>query len=185
MGIISLGDKIRDDALSSLAELKKKGIKTVLITGDNERTARAIAREVIIDEYHAELLPEDKVRIVRELIRKYGGVNDAPALAEATVGIAMGAIGSDVSLETADVALMKDDLTRLPYLVDLSKKTLEVIKENIIASITIKGGFGILAFPGIVALWLAVAIGDMGLSLAVILNALRLSFVKPNRKLRI
>lgn len=192
MGIISLRDKIRDGALSSLAELKKKGMKTVLITGDNERTARAIAREVIIDEYHAELLPEDKVRIVRELIRKYGGVamvgdgvNDAPALAEATVGIAMGVIGSDVSLETADVALMRDDLSRLSYLVDLSKTTLEVIKENIIASITIKGGFGILAFPGIVALWLAVAIGDMGLSLAVILNALRLSFVKPNRKLRI
>ena len=189
IGIISLRDKIRDVALSSLAELKKRGIKSVLITGDNERTARAIAREVGIDEYYAGLLPEEKVKIVNELRRKYrsvamvgDGVNDAPALAEATVGITMGAIGSDVSLETADVALMKDDLSRLPYLVDLSKRTLEVIKENIIASITIKGGFGILAFPGIVTLWLAVAIGDMGLSLAVILNALRLSLIKPDRK---
>ena len=158
----------------------------MMITGDHEQAAKAIADKIGIAEYKAELLPEDKVEMVEELSKKYGrvamvgdGVNDAPALARANVGIAMGAIGSDVSLETADVALMQDDISKIPYLIELSKKTLTVVKENVLTSILIKGSFAVLVFPGLITLWLAVAIGDMGLSLAVILNAMRLSLIRP------
>jgi len=185
IGLIAVMDKIRDTTVATMDELRRRGVKTVMITGDNERTAKAIAERIGISEYKAELLPEDKVNIIDELSKNYGhvamvgdGVNDAPALARASVGIAMGAIGSDVSLETADIALMQDDLSKLPYLIDLSKKTLEIVKENVLASILIKGSFAILVFPGLVTLWLAVAVGDMGLSLAVILNAMRLSLIK-------
>jgi len=185
IGLIVVMDKIRDSTIPTMAELRRKGIKTVMITGDNERTAKAIAERIGIAEYRAELLPEDKVNIIEELSKEYGhvamvgdGVNDAPALARASVGIAMGAIGSDVSLETADIALMQDDLSKIPYLIELSKRTLEIVKENVLASILIKGSFAVLVFPGLVTLWLAVAIGDMGLSLAVILNAMRLSLIK-------
>ncbi len=117
------------------------GMRVAMLTGDNERIAKAIANKLGIDEYHAGLLPEDKVRIVEELDQKYGkvvmvgdGLNDAPALAKSSVGIAMGAIGSDVALETADIALMHDDISKLPYLLKLSKKTLGIVKENIFTS---------------------------------------------------
>jgi len=186
IGMIAVMDKIRDTTIKSINELKRSGIRTEMITGDNERTARAIAKKIGIDEYHAELLPDDKVKMIGEhLANDYGhvamvgdGVNDAPALARANVGIAMGAIGSDVSLETADIALMQDDLTKLPYLIELSKKTMKIVKQNVIASLLIKGSFAILVFPGLITLWLAVAVGDMGLSLAVILNAMRISLIK-------
>lgn len=186
IGLIAVIDKIREATIKSIGELNEKGIRTEMITGDTERTARAIAREIGINEYHAELLPSDKVSMIGEhLAEDYGdvamvgdGVNDAPALAKAHVGIAMGAIGSDVALETADIALMRDDLSKLPYLVELSKKTMDIVKQNIVASILIKGSFAILTFPGLITLWLAVAVGDMGLSLGVILNAMRLSLTK-------
>ncbi len=185
MGIIAIMDKVRDAAPETIIMLKKIGMRVVMLTGDNERIAKAIANKLGIDEYHAGLLPEDKVRIIEELDQKYGkvvmvgdGVNDAPALAKSSVGIAMGAIGSDVALETADIALMHDDISKLPYLLKLSKKTLGIVKENIFVSIAIKGSFAVLAFPGIVTLWMAVAFGDMGLSLLVIVNAMRLSVLK-------
>jgi len=187
IGLIAVMDKIRETTIETIAELSIRGKKTVMITGDNERTAKAIADKIGVSEYHAELLPEDKVNIIKKLLKEYGhvamvgdGVNDAPALASASVGIAMGAIGSDVSLENADIALMQDDLSKLPYLIELSKKTLEIVKENVTASILIKGSFAILTFPGLVTLWLAVAVGDMGLSLAVILNAMRLSSMRAH-----
>ena len=178
-------DKIRNGAFKAIPDIRKFGIRTVMITGDNRRTAKAIAEKIGIDEFHAELSPEEKVKIIEELKKNRrvamvgDGVNDAPALARADVGIAMGTIGSDVALETADVALMQDDLTRLSYLVNLSKRTVKVMKANILASILVKGAFAVLAFPGIVTLWMAVGIGDMGLSLAVILNAMTLSILKP------
>ena len=156
-----------------------------LISGDNEQTTGAIAEKLGIAHYHASILPDEKAEEVAHLKAKYGnvamvgdGVNDAPALANANVGIAMGGLGSDISIETADVVLMKDDLSKLPYVAHLSQETLRVVKENIAVSILVKGAFAVLAFPGLVSLALAVAVGDMGLSLVVILNAMRLRLTK-------
>jgi Cd2+/Zn2+-exporting ATPase len=184
IGVIALRDRLRDSAPETVRELKRRGIRVVMLTGDHPRAARAVAETLGIDEYHAELLPQDKVRILEELLRRYehvvmvgDGVNDAPALAKAHVGIAMGAIGSDVAIESADIALMQDDLSRITYLLHLSERTMSVVRQNVAASILIKGSFAVLAFPGYITLWLAVAVGDMGLSLAVILNALRIGRV--------
>lgn len=155
-----------------------------MLTGDNQATARAVGREVGMDEVRAELLPEDKVSIIKELEGRYGstamvgdGVNDAPALASATVGIAMGAAGSDTALETADIALMGDDLGRLPYLYTLSRRARTVIRQNIGFAIVVKGGLALGVPFGVVPLVAAVLLGDMGVSLAVTLNALRLGRV--------
>jgi Cd2+/Zn2+-exporting ATPase len=156
-----------------------------MLTGDNEETAREVADRVGVDGFRAGLLPEEKVTAVESLRGMGGvvmvgdGVNDAPALARADVGIAMGAMGSDVALETADIALMQDRLDRLPYAIDLSRATMRRIRENITMSIVVKLGVAVLALSGFVTLWIAVAVGDMGLSLAVILNALRLGRIKP------
>ena len=181
IGVIALMDKIREDSYAVIEGLKNNGILTIMLTGDNEKVAKVIAERLNIDGYYAELLPEDKVQAIDDLLEKHehvvmigDGVNDAPAMAKAHVGIAMGAIGSDVAIETADIALMHDDLTKVQYLIDTSKKTMSVVKQNVTAAILIKGSFAILTFPGIVTLWMAVAVGDMGLSLAVILNSLRI-----------
>jgi len=181
IGVIGLTDRIRDSSAGTLRGLTAHGIKTVMLTGDNDRAAAAITSELPLSECYAELLPEDKVRHVEELATAYkhvamigDGVNDAPAMARAQVGVAMGAAGSDVAIETADITLMHDDLLQVPYLIDLSKKTMSVVRENLTAAILIKTSFAVLAFPGIITLWLAVGVGDMGLSLAVILNALRI-----------
>jgi Cd2+/Zn2+-exporting ATPase len=188
VGAIALMDKVREGAAESVRELKAGGVRVEMLTGDNETTARAIAERLGLDGYKAHLLPEEKVQAVEELKAEYGitamvgdGVNDAPALAAADVGIAMGAIGSDVALETADIALMEDDLSRINYLVRLSRAAMGRIRENIAASIVVKLVVAALAFPGWVTLWMAVAIGDMGLSLAVILNSLRLGGIKADR----
>jgi Cd2+/Zn2+-exporting ATPase len=160
-----------------------------MLTGDNEMTAKAIAEKLGMDGYMAHLLPEEKLEAIEKLRAEYGpvamvgdGVNDAPALAAADVGIAMGAIGSDVALETADIALMEDDLMRLIYLVRLSQATMGRIKENIAASIIVKLMVAVLAFPGWITLWIAVAVGDMGLTLAVILNSMRLGRIKAQER---
>ena len=178
-------DKIRAQAIETIQNLKSKGIMVFMLTGDNENTAKAISDRLGIDGYMSHLLPEEKVAAIEKLRVQYGtvamvgdGINDAPALASADIGIAMGAIGSDVALETADIALMEDDLSRLTYLVKLSKATMNRIKENIAASILVKLLVAGLAFPGLVTLWIAVAVGDMGLSLAVIFNSMRLSRIK-------
>jgi len=184
-GVIAMADTVKENAVDTVRKLKEMGLKVVMISGDNEKTAKVIAGQLGIDGYFAELSPEDKLKIIDELRREEkhvvmvgDGVNDAPALAKANLGIAMGAIGSDVALETADIALMHDDLSKLSYLLDLSKRTVKVMKQNIYSSILIKGSLAVLAVLGFATLWLAVGIGDMGLSLVVILNAMRLSLIK-------
>jgi len=158
----------------------------LMLTGDNAATARAIADQVGIDEVRAELLPEDKVAAVEDLVATYGsvamvgdGVNDAPAMARASFGVAMGAVGTDAAIETADIALMTDDLSRLPWLVAHSRRTLRVIQQNIAFSIAIKALFVGLTFAGLATLWGAIA-ADVGAALLVVFNALRL--LRPTGK---
>ena len=180
-GLISLADKIRPNARQTIAELHEAGIAhIIMLTGDNEPTARAIAAETGVDEFRAELLPEDKVTAVAALVQKYGivamvgdGVNDAPALARASLGIAMGAAGSDAAIETADIALMSDDLSRIAWLIRHSKKTGAIIRQNIGVSLAVKAAIVLLAFAGYASLWAAIA-ADIGVSFSVILNSLRL-----------
>ena len=158
----------------------------IMLTGDNRKTAGVIADRLGIDDYRAELLPGDKVRAIKDLLKKYGkvamvgdGVNDAPALAASTLGIAMGATGTDSALETADVALMGDDLGKLPLAIRLSRKALKIIKVNIAFSIIVKVLFVVLTPLGFTTLWMAVG-ADMGASLLVIFNGLRmLGKVRP------
>jgi Cd2+/Zn2+-exporting ATPase len=187
IGVIAVQDSVRQSAVIAISALKKMGIRPVMLTGDNEETARAIASQVGIEEVYAELLPADKVDTIRSLQETFGpiamvgdGVNDAPALAAADVGIAMGAIGSDAAIDTADIALMQDDLSKLPYLFRLSKKTRGIVRQNVVASLVVKFSLAVLVFPGLISLWIAVAVGDMGLSLAVILNAMRLSRIRTD-----
>jgi len=181
IGFIALSDEIRENARSTVADIRSKGIRTVMLTGDNERVGEAVARRIGIDECHAGLLPEEKVAMVERLMDRYGlvvmvgdGVNDAPALARADVGVAMGAIGSDVAIDAADIVVMEDDISRVAYLVALSEKTISVVRQNVATALVVKLGIAALAVPGLVTLWMAVAFGDMGLSLAVIANALRI-----------
>jgi len=186
LGIITVADNIRQSSIEALPGLKRNGIKKILmLTGDNAGTAKAIAAKLAIDEYFAELSPEDKVTAVKECIKKYGktamvgdGVNDAPAMAASSLGIAMGTAGTDTALETADIALMSDDLTKLPFALSLSRRTLRVIKENIAFAIIVKAVFIALIAPGWTTLWMAVG-ADMGASLLVIFNGLRLLRYNP------
>ncbi|UCF96989.1 MAG: cadmium-translocating P-type ATPase [Spirochaetaceae bacterium] len=180
LGILGVSDQPRSESSAALASLKQLGIQhTVLLTGDNRSTADAIAERIGIEACRSELLPEDKVAAVRELVDEYGsaamvgdGVNDAPALATATVGIAMGVAGTDAALETADVALMSDDLSKLPLAVRLGRRALRLVKQNIAFSILLKLVFIALTPLGLTTLWMAV-LADMGASLLVIFNGLR------------
>ncbi len=180
-GVIALADRPRAEARGVLEGLRKLGVEhLVLLTGDNRGTAEAISGAFRFDEVHAELLPEDKVSAVRELVGRYGtvamigdGVNDAPAMATASLGIAMGAAGSDAAIETADVALMSDDLSKVPWLIEHSRRTVAIMRENIIFSLLVKAVFVGLTLAGRATLWSAIA-ADMGASLLVIFNALRL-----------
>ncbi|MEW5756461.1 MAG: heavy metal translocating P-type ATPase [Pseudomonadota bacterium] len=181
LGFIAIADAPRPEAKTSLARLRRLGIRhLVMLTGDNRRTAQVIADELGLDEVRAELLPQDKVQAVKDLVARYtkvgmvgDGVNDAPAMAAATSGIAMGAAGSDAALETADLVLMGDDLTRLPFAIRLSRATLRSIRQNIAVALGLKAIFLVLAIPGYATLWMAV-FADMGASLLVIANSLRL-----------
>ena len=181
IGVIGISDEMRNAAPEALEVLRAQGIRRIaLLTGDRSTAAEAFAAAAGVDEVRAELLPEDKVTAVAALRAAHGpvamigdGVNDAPALAAADIGIAMGAAGTDVALETADVALMADELGKIPYVVRLSRATNRNIRANIAFSILLKAGFLVLAIAGAATLWMAVA-ADMGASLLVIANALRL-----------
>jgi len=180
-GVITLADQIRPQARAAIDQLRATGIgRCIMLTGDNRGTADAIGHEAGVDEVRAELLPQDKVTAVEELVRQHGqvamvgdGINDAPALARATLGIAMGAIGTDAALETADVVLMSDDLLGVVWLIEHSQRTLRIIRQNIFLSLGVKVLFVLLTLLDRASLWAAIA-ADTGVSLAVIFNALRL-----------
>jgi Cd2+/Zn2+-exporting ATPase len=188
-GVIAVADTVRPAARAAIEGLRASGVeRVVMLTGDNERTARAIAREVGVDDVRAELLPERKVRAVRELDDEYDGVamvgdgiNDAPALAAATVGVAMGAAGTDTALETADIALLGDDLSKLPYLRRLSARATSVIRQNVWSSLGAKALLALLVPFGYVPIWLAVLVGDAGMTVGVTGNAMRLSGLAPDQ----
>ena len=181
IGIIMIADRARESGHDAVDLLRRQGIeRVVMLTGDNETTAQAVARQLGIDEWRAELLPQDKVKAVEELRSVYGsvamvgdGVNDAPALASADVGIAMGTAGSAAALETADVALMADELMKIPYTFRLSRATVRNIKVNLAISIVMKAAFVVAAVAGVATLWMAI-VADTGASIIVIANALRL-----------
>ena len=191
-GIIAVADTVRPGAARAVSRLRELGVsRTVMMTGDNERTARAVAETVGADEFRAGLLPEEKVDAVRELVEAGAesgdggvamvgdGINDAPALATATVGIAMGAAGTDTALETADVALLADDLSKLPYLYELAGDANSVIRQNVWTSLGLKALLAIGVPFGYVPIWLAVLAGDAGMTVGVTANAMRLSKSQP------
>jgi len=182
LGIFAVADTVRDTSRQAIAELHSLGVKTLMLTGDNVHTAEAIASEVGIDEARGNQLPENKLTTIEQLLKdgnggKIGmvgdGINDAPALARADIGFAMGAAGTDTAIETADVALMDDDLRKIPAFVRLSRDTATILKQNIALALGIKLVFFMLTFIGMATMWMAV-FADMGASLIVVANGLRL-----------
>lgn len=189
-GVIVVRDTLKEGAKEAISDLKKRGAKTVMLTGDNKLTAEHVAKEAGIDAVYAELLPGDKVEKIEELIKgkKKGdvvaylgdGINDAPSLVRADVGIAMGSIGSDSAVEAADAVLMYGDLRMLDKAAAVCRKTLRIVKENIVLSLVVKIGIMVLSVVGLGNMWLSVS-GDVGVAMLAILNALRLSAGK-NKK---
>ncbi|HBW36501.1 MAG TPA: cadmium-translocating P-type ATPase [Desulfosporosinus sp.] len=185
LGIILVADYVREVTVTALKKLKDVGIEQiVMLTGDNEGTARKVASETGIDRYFSELLPEDKLNTVKKLQQEYNvvamvgdGINDAPALATANLGIAMGGAGTDTAMETADIVLMADNLEKLPHTIKLSRQALRIIKQNIWFSIIVKAVALMLIFPGWLSLWMAV-LSDTGAALIVIFNSMRLMRMK-------
>ena len=180
IGVFAVADTVKPQARDAIAELGRLGIAPVMLTGDNEATARAVAAQAGITELRGNLLPEEKQGAIRELQRRHGptgmtgdGINDAPALAQADIGFAMGKAGTDIAMEAADVVIMNDDLHRLAETVRLSRRTHGVLWQNISLALGIKLVFLLLAVAGQATMWMAV-FADMGASLLVIGNGLRL-----------
>ena len=185
LAAVCVVDAVRDDAERAIRALKANGLKTAMLTGDRVEIAKETAELLKIDEFYAELFPEDKLKCIEEMKGKDGlvvmvgdGVNDAPALAASDVGIAMGAAGVDVALESADVVLVNDELAQVPYLVKLSEKTMTIARQNIAASLLIKLILGALGLAGLTPLWFTVASGDDGVTMLLLLNTLRLERLK-------
>ena len=185
LGVIAVADEVRDSSAAVISELHKLSIEhTIMLTGDNTKTAESIGKQLGVTEIKGDLMPQEKLDSIKALRTTYNkvamvgdGINDEPALAASTVGIAMGGAGTDTALETADVALMGDDLQKLPFIVRLSRQTLKVIKQNITFSLGIKLLALLLVIPGWLTLWIAI-VADMGATLLVTLNGLRLMKVK-------
>jgi Cd2+/Zn2+-exporting ATPase len=181
LAIIAIGDTLRPNAKAAIADLHAAGVRqVVMLSGDNQRAANFIARQVGIDEARGDLLPDDKVEAVKSLRGKHGivgmvgdGVNDAPAMATATVGLAMGAAGTDAAIETADIALMQDDLGKIAETIRLGRRTLGIIHFNIAFALGLKALVLLVTLLGHASLWLAI-MADTGATLLVIANALRL-----------
>jgi len=188
--VIAIAGEVRQDAWFAVETLQDAGVEQlVMLTSDNEGAAKAIAEQVGIDNYRAELLPEEKVAAIDELTEEYvtvamvgDGINDTPAMATASVGVAMGAAGTDTALETADIALMADDLSKLPYLYDLSRRANGVIRQNVWASLATKAILAMGVPFGFVSVVLAVLAGDVGMTTLVTGNAMRLSRVEPESR---
>jgi Zn2+/Cd2+-exporting ATPase len=181
LAAVCVEDQVREDALTAIRSLKKASIKTTMLTGDRNEIADETAHALGIDDFQSELFPEDKLKCIEDMKGKDGlvamvgdGVNDAPALATSDVGIAMGAHGVDVALESADVVLVRDELAQIPYLINLSQKTMVIAKQNIAASLGIKFLLGALGLLGLTPLWFTVAAGDDGVTMLLLLNSLRL-----------
>ncbi len=181
--IIGVADTVRGHSAEAIRQLHALGVKLVMLTGDNQTTANAIAAQVGIDDVRGNLLPEEKLGVINEQMQRYGnvgmvgdGINDAPALAKSSIGFAMGSAGTDTAIETADVALMDDDLRKVPHFIQLSRDTSSILKQNITLAIGIKAIFFALALAGKATLWMAV-FADMGASLIVVFNGIRL--LKP------
>ena len=190
LGVIGVADRPRETSIDAIRQLHERRVKVVMLSGDNARTAEAIAKEVGIDEARGDLLPETKLEIIGELLAEHGdaavgmvgdGVNDAPALAKSSIGFAMGAAGTDTAIETADVALMNDDLRGVPEFIALSELTARILTQNIAIALGAKAAFVILTLFGWATLWLAV-VADMGASLVVIANGLRLLAVPASAR---
>jgi Cd2+/Zn2+-exporting ATPase len=176
-----MADQVRDDAAVAVKTLKDDGIYTVMLTGDKAEIAEEVAKRLGVNETHAGLFPEDKLEIVDRLKAEKGlvamvgdGINDAPSLAASDVGIAMGSGGVDVALESADIVLVENELSRIPYLQRLSKLSTKIAKQNITVSLGVKILLGALGFLGLVPLWFAVAAGDDGVTMLLLLNTLRI-----------
>ena len=181
-----LVDEVRSDASDAVEALKSNGTYTVMLTGDKREIAEEVSRQLGVNEMRAELFPEDKLKIVGELKAHRGlvamvgdGINDAPALAASDVGIAMGSGGVDVALESADIVLVKNELSKVPYLQRLSRLAVKIAKQNIAVSLGVKLLLGALGFAGLVPLWFAVATGDDGVTMLLLLNSLRIPRLKP------
>lgn len=179
LGLFAVADTVKESSREAISQLHSLGVKTLMLTGDNAHTAQAIAGQVGIDEARGDQLPEDKLRAV-ETFTAQGttgmvgdGINDAPALARADIGFAMGAMGTDTAIETADVPLMDDDLRKIPAFVRLSRQTYNILVQNIVMAIGIKAVFLALTIAGMGTMWMAV-FADVGASLLVVANGLRL-----------
>ena len=185
LAVIAVADELRESSKAVIEKLHDLGIEhTIMLTGDNATTAQSIGKQTGVTEIKGDLMPQDKLDYIKSLKETYGkvamvgdGINDAPALAASTVGIAMGGAGTDTALETADVALMGDDLQKLLFIVKLSRQTLRIIKQNITFSLGIKLLALLLVVPGWLTLWIAI-LADMGATILVTLNGLRLMKVK-------
>jgi Cd2+/Zn2+-exporting ATPase len=186
VGVLALADTLRADAIQAMVALRQAGIQqTVMLTGDNQRVAAAIAAKVGLSSFRADLMPEDKVTTIRSLRDTLGavamvgdGVNDAPALANATVGIAMGGAGTDVALETADVALMSDDLSKLPFAIGLGRATRNIITQNLVIALGVIAVLVIASLTGWAGIGVAILFHE-GSTIVVVLNALRLLGYQP------